>query len=83
VSNGSSVERIGPLPLVEVNSVIGGSDAFWAGLLVSRLENKSWKESVCFAHEIAALKLQQVGHIEKLIDREAVQRQVDQVIKDL
>ena len=83
VSNGSSVEHIGPLPLVEVNSVIGGSDAFWAGLLVSRLENKSWKESVCFAHEIAALKLQHVGHIEELIDRGAVQRQVDQVIKDL
>lgn len=83
VSDGNSVERIGPLPLVEVNSVIGGSDAFWAGLLVSRLENKSWVESVCFAHEIAALKLQNVGHLDHLIDRKEIESKVHQVIQTL
>lgn len=83
VSDGGGVERIGPLPMVDVDSVIGGSDAFWAGLLVSRLEGKSWKESVCFAHEIAAMKLQNVGHIEKLIDREQITRRATQVIQDL
>jgi len=83
VSDGNGLQRIGPLPLVEVNSVIGGSDAFWAGLLVSRLDGKSWVESVCFAHEIAALKLQNVGHIEHLIDREEIELKAKQVIENL
>ena len=83
VSDGNGLQRIGPLPLVEVNSVIGGSDAFWAGLLVSHLEGKTWKESVCFAHEIAALKLQNVGHLEHLIDRVEIETKVNQVIQNL
>jgi fructokinase len=78
VSNGESVQCVGPLPLVEVASVIGGSDAFWAGLLVARLDGKSWPFSVCFAHEIAALKLRQVGHVEKTIDREAIYPKVEE-----
>ncbi len=77
VSNGSGVERIGPLALVEVNSVIGGSDAFWGGLLVAHLDGKPWNEAVCFAHEIAALKLQNVGHVETLIDRERIYQKVE------
>ncbi len=72
VSDGKSVQCVGPLPLVEVDSVIGGGDAFWAGLLVAFLDGKTWPFSVCFAHEIAALKLRQVGHVEKVIDRKAI-----------
>jgi sucrose-phosphate synthase len=76
VSNGSQLEHVGPLPLVEVNSVIGGSDAFWGGLLVAHLDGKTWQQAVCFAHEIAARKLQHVGHVQELIDRQSVYRQV-------
>jgi len=77
ISDGLTVERVGPLPLVTVDSVIGGSDAFWGGLLVARLDGKSWKEAVCFAHRIAALKLQNVGHVQQLIDKELIYNQVE------
>jgi len=72
VSDGEEVERIGPLPMVEVESVIGGSDAFWGALLVARLDGKAWPLCVRFAHQVAALKLRVVGHIEHLVDREAM-----------
>ena len=78
ISDGVTVERIGPLPLVSVDSVIGGSDAFWGGLLVAHLDGKSWKEAVCFAHRIAALKLQNVGHVQKLIDKELIYNQIEE-----
>ena len=81
ISDGKSVKRVGPLPLVKVDSVIGGSDAFWAGLLVARLDGKTWKEAVIFAHQIAALKLQNVGHVDKLINKEVLYNQV-QVLMD-
>jgi len=72
VSDGKTIDRIGPLPLVEVDSVIGGSDAFWGGLLVARLDGRPWKEAVCFAHQIAAIKLQNVGHVDRLINKELI-----------
>lgn len=78
ISDGVSVERVGPLPLVSVDSVIGGSDAFWGGLLVAHLDGKSWKEAVCFAHRIAALKLQNVGHVRKLINKALIYNQVEE-----
>ncbi len=78
ISDGVSVERVGPLPLVTVDSVIGGSDAFWGGLLVARLDGKSWKEAVCFAHQVAALKLQNVGHVQHLINKELLYRKVEE-----
>jgi len=78
ISDGVSIERVGPLPLVSVDSVIGGGDAFWGGLLVAHLDGKSWKEAVCFAHRIAALKLQKVGHVQKLINKELIYNQVEE-----
>ncbi len=75
ISDGTKVERVGPLPLVKIDSVIGGSDAFWGGLLVAHLDGKSWKDAVCFAHQIAALKLQNVGHVERLINKELIYNQ--------
>jgi fructokinase len=83
ISDGKSIERIGPLPLVEVASVIGGSDAFWGGLLVAHLDGKSWKEAVIFAHQVAALKLQNVGHVNRLIDKEVLYNQVQELIVQL
>lgn len=77
VSDGNTVERIGPLPLVTADSTIGGSDAFWAGMLVAHLDGKSWKEAVCFAHQVAAIKPQSVGHATHLIDKEALYHLVD------
>jgi 2-dehydro-3-deoxygluconokinase len=41
---------------VEVVDRIGVGDAFSAGLIVSRLENRSWDESVRFATAMSALK---------------------------
>jgi sugar/nucleoside kinase (ribokinase family) len=72
ISHDGEVERVGPLSLVSVRSVIGGSDAFWGALLVAHLEGKPWSFCVRFAHEIAARKLLKVGHIERMIDREAI-----------
>jgi sugar/nucleoside kinase (ribokinase family) len=67
---------VGPLPLIEVVSVIGGSDAFWGALLVAHLDGKPWPLCVCFAHEVAALKLHEIGHVQRLINREAIYRQL-------
>ncbi len=78
ISDGVTVEKVGPLPLVTVDSVIGGGDAFWGGLLVAHLDGKSWKDAVCFAHQIAALKLQNVGHVMKLINKDLIYNQVEE-----
>ena len=72
VSDGSYVERIGPLHEVEVENVTGARDAFWAGMLVARLDGKDWPETIRFAHEVAALKLRVVGHVERMIDRREI-----------
>lgn len=75
VSDGKEVQTIGPLPLVKVDSVIGGSDAFWGGLLVAQLDGKNWQDTICFAHHVAGLKLQRVGHVKHLIDKEVLYNQ--------
>ena len=76
VSDGSSVERVGPLPKVDVQSVTGARDAFWSALLVAHLDGKDWPTSVRFAHEVAALKLGVEGHVERMIDRDAIYRRL-------
>ena len=76
VSDGTSVERVGPLPNVDVQSVTGARDAFWSALLVAHLDGKDWPTSVRFAHEVAALKLGVEGHVERMIDREAIYRRL-------
>ncbi|MEJ7842447.1 MAG: PfkB family carbohydrate kinase [Rubrobacter sp.] len=78
VSDGSSVERVGPLPKVDIQSVTGARDAFWSALLVGHLDGKDWPTSVRFAHEVAALKLGVEGHVERMIDREALYRRLEQ-----
>jgi sucrose-phosphate synthase len=77
VSDGSSVETVGPLPTVEVSNVTGGRDAFWSALLVARLDGKPWPMCVRFAHEIAAIKLQVLGHVQRMIDREAIHARLE------
>jgi sucrose-phosphate synthase len=76
ISDGKTVERI-TLDPIEVESVVGGSEAFWAGLLVAYLDEKPWPLSIRFAHLVAAQKMRQVGHIEKLIDRQALYQQLE------
>ena len=78
VSDGSSVERVGPLPKVDVQSVTGARDAFWSALLVAHLDGKDWPTSVRFAHEVAALKLGVEGHVERMIDRGAIYRRLEE-----
>ncbi len=77
VSDGTSVERVGPLPNVDVQSVTGARDAFWSALLVAHLDGKDWPTSVRFAHEVAALKLGVEGHVERMIDRDAIYRRLE------
>jgi len=77
VSDGGSVERVGPLPMVKVENVTGGRDAFWSALLVAHLDGKPWPFCIRFAHQVAALKLRVVGHVERMIDREAIYRQLE------
>ncbi|QIN82180.1 glycosyltransferase [Rubrobacter tropicus] len=78
VSEGSSVERVGPLPKVHVQSVTGARDAFWSALLVSHLDGKDWTTGVRFAHEVAALKLGVEGHVGRMIDREAIYERLEE-----
>lgn len=77
VSDGSSVERVGPLPKVEIQNVTGARDAFWSALLVGHLDGRDWPTSVRFAHEVAALKLGVEGHVERMIDREVIYGRLD------
>lgn len=77
VSDGSSIERVGPLPKVDVQSVTGARGAFWSALLVSHLDGKDWPTSVRFAHEVAALKLGVEGHVGCMIDRDAIYRRLE------
>lgn len=77
VSHNGTVERVGPLPTVEVESVTGGRDAFWSGLLVAHLDGKPWPFCVRFAHEVATIKLQVVGHVEQMIDRAELYRRLE------
>lgn len=72
VSDGSSVEEIGPLSRTEIKNVTGARDAFWSGLLVAYLDGHDWPTCVRFAHEVAQLKLGVEGHIERMIDRQKI-----------
>jgi len=72
ISDNGSVERVGPLPKVRIENVTGARDAFWSALLMARLDDKGWSEAVRFAHEVASLKLRVEGHVERMIDREAI-----------
>jgi sucrose-phosphate synthase len=78
ISDGDSVEHVGPLPKVEIQSVTGARDAFWSALLVAHLDGKDWPTSVRFAHEVAALKLGAEGHVGRMIDRGAIYERLGQ-----
>ncbi|MBV9281815.1 MAG: glycosyltransferase [Chloroflexi bacterium] len=82
VSHDGTAERVGPLPMVKVENVTGGRDAFWSALLVSHLDGKPWPFCVRFAHEVAALKLQTVGHVERMIDRAKLYRRVEEASRE-
>jgi sucrose-phosphate synthase len=72
VSDHGNVERVGPLPKVQIENVTGARDAFWSALLMAHLDGKDWPEAVHFAHEVASLKLRVEGHVERMIDRENI-----------
>lgn len=79
VSDNGNVERVGPLPRVEVESVTGARDAFWSGLLVAHLDGKPWPLCVRFAHEVASIKLGVVGHVDRMISRAELYRRLEPV----
>lgn len=69
VSDGNTHERVKLHSVDGIEQVTGASDAFWAGVLMARLDDKSWSFAVGVGHEVAAQKLQTIGHIETMIDR--------------
>jgi sugar/nucleoside kinase (ribokinase family) len=77
VSDKGNVERVGPLPRVQIENVTGARDAFWSALLMARLDGKGWSEAVRFAHEVASLKMRVEGHVERMIDRESIYRSLE------
>ncbi len=81
VSDGASVEEIGPLTRAEVKNVTGARDSFWAGLLVAHLDGNDWPACVKFAHEVAKLKLRVEGHVERMIDRRYVYDHLDAAVE--
>ena len=74
ISHNGTEEHVGPLPKVQIENVTGARDAFWSALLMAHLDGKNWSEAVRFAHEVASLKLQVEGHVERMIDRESIYR---------
>jgi sucrose-phosphate synthase len=81
VSDGASVEQIGPLTRVEGANVTGARDSFWAGLMVAHLDGNDWTTCVKFAHEVAKLKLGVEGHVERMIDRRDVYGRLDAAVE--
>ncbi len=81
VSDGSTMEQIGPLTRVAGANVTGARDSFWAGLLVAHLDGIDWPTCVKFAHEVAKLKLGVEGHVERMIDRRYVLSQLDAAVE--
>ena len=77
ISDGSSVEPVGPLPRVEIENVTGARDAFWSALLVAHLDGHPWNFGVRFAHEVASLKLRVEGHVKRMIDRQEIYRRLE------
>ena len=76
VSDGENVERVGPLPQAEVENVTGARDAFWSGMLMSRLDGCDWPTAVRAAHEVASLKMRVEGHVRRMIDRQEIYRRL-------
>jgi sugar/nucleoside kinase (ribokinase family) len=72
VSDNGNLERVGPLPEVEVSHVTVARDACWSALLMAHLDGRDWPEAIHFAHEVASLKRRVEGHVERMIDRESL-----------
>ncbi|HZY66920.1 MAG TPA: PfkB family carbohydrate kinase [Rubrobacteraceae bacterium] len=81
ISDGESIEEVGPLTRVEVRNVTGARDSFWSGLLVAHLEGHDWPTCVKFAHEVAKIKLVMEGHIERMIPRREIYDHLDAAVQ--
>lgn len=71
----------GPRHDVDVVERVGTGDAFTAGLIASRLENRGWEEAVRFATTMAALKLTMPGDF-YTGDRTAVEKILETLTAD-
>jgi sugar/nucleoside kinase (ribokinase family) len=81
ISNSPTVEQIGPLTRVEVKTVTGTRNSFWAGLFVARLDGNHWPTCVKFAYEVGKPKLRVDGHIERMIDRRDIYDRLEATIE--
>lgn len=66
-----------PTRPVEVADATGAGDSFWAGFLVSMLDNNSLERSALFAREVVEMKLSRVGQLPLEVDRGEIYAKVD------
>jgi fructokinase len=72
--NGSATHI--PVRHVVVADATGAGDAFWAGFLTAMLDGRSNAESVRFGAELAAMKIQRMGPLPDVIDRDEIYRRI-------
>lgn len=77
VSDGTTRERVELRSVETIEQVTGASDAFWAGVLMARLDDKPWSFAVRVGHEVAAEKLHTIGHVDGMIDRQLLYDRLD------
>lgn len=58
-----------PVPEANVRDVTGAGDAFWSGLVVALLDGIDPTGAVQVALEVARIKVQQIGHLPRALDR--------------
>jgi len=61
---------------VEVVDVTGAGDSFWAGMLLATLDGYSVSNAVRVGQAVAAIKIQQVGPLSQMIDRNTLYTQL-------
>ncbi len=70
-----------PARQIKVVDATGAGDAFWAGFLISLLDNRSLLESVLFGREIVELGLSTVGPVQEHFNRKNIYQNVKEELK--
>lgn len=68
VANKTEAHTIGIVPIKVVDTT-GAGDAFWSGYLTAWLDGKSLKEKALAGRKMAAIKLQHLGQMTEVVDK--------------